>query len=296
MEKKTAMGRMLRGILMGGEARVLMCDTTAMAQAARETHGASRVCTAALGRAISATAMLTATTEEEVNSLTLTLKGDGPAGSLVAVAHGRRIKAYIDNPEVTLPNRPDGKLDVGGAIGHHGRISVVRDLGLKEPYVGQCPLRSGEIAEDVAYYCTMSEQKPTLCALGVLVGEAVLSSGGVIVQPLPGCGEETLAALEMRAPVYADISSHLLEMPLESLFESFFRDMRPETLGMEAIAYACDCSREKMERVLLSLGRDELTEMIEKDGGAEITCNFCRTRHIFSQEELRALLRDGLKV
>ncbi len=284
------MGRLLRGLLAGGQARVLLCDTTAMAQAARETHGASNVCTAALGRGISAAALLTAAAEEETNSLTMTFKGGGPMGALVVVAHGRRIKAYADHPEITLPLRQDGKLDVGGALGKEGRLTVVRDLGLREPYIGQCALASGEIAEDVAAYCAMSEQKPSLCALGVLVSDTVLSSAGLLVQPLPGCEESVLKALELRAPVYADISAHLVEFPLETLFERFFDGLSPEILGVEALTYVCDCTREKMERVLLSLGREELTDILQTQHGAEITCHFCRSCHTFSEAELQALL------
>jgi len=287
------MGRLLRGVLAGGAARAMLCDTTAMAQSARETHGATNVCAAALGRGISAAALLTATAEEETNSLTMTFKGGGPAGALVVVAHGRRLKAYIDNPGVNLPLRPDGKLDVGGAIGAGGRLTVVRDLGLKEPYVGQTLLKSGEIAEDVALYCTASEQQPTLCSLGVLVEKRVLSSAGLLVQPLPGCDEGVLSALEMRAPVYADVSAHALEMPLEELFAAFFRGLEPEILAIEPLAYACDCSRERMERALLSMGREELLDMIREERGAEITCSFCRKAHTFSEEALRALLANA---
>lgn len=285
-----AMGRLLRGVLGDGQARVLFCDTTAMAQAARDTHHASNVCTAALGRGISAAALLSASSQEETEGLTMTIKGGGPAGSLVAVARGRRIKAYIDRPEIELSPRVDGKLDVGGALGSKGRISVVRDLGLREPYVGQCPLQSGEIAEDVAYYCTMSEQTPTLCALGVRVGEQVLSSGGLLVQAMPGCDEATLTALELRAPIFADVSGHLCDTPMETLFERFFEGLNPEILAVEGLSYACDCTRARMERVLLSLGREELESMIENEHGAEITCNFCLTRHVFSEAELRDLL------
>lgn len=291
--KKVAMGRLLRGVLKGGQARVLLCDTTAMAQAARETHQASNVCTAAMGRAISAAAMLTVASEEENNSLTMTIKGDGPAGSLVTVCRGHEVKTYVENPQVELPLRADGKLDVGGALGHNGRITVVRDLGLREPYIGQTSLQSGEVAEDVAYYCTMSEQQPTLCSLGVLVGDNVLSSGGLIIQPLPGCEEDTLSALELRTPVFADISAHLLESTPEKLFSDLFRGLEPEILADEVLTFTCDCTRERMEKVLISLGHDDLTDMIENDHGAEITCSFCGTRHQFDENELRTLLEQA---
>lgn len=290
MSKHQAIGRLLRGVLAGGQARVLMCDTTAMAQAAMEDHHASRVCTAALGRGISAAALLTAAAEEETNSLTLTLSGGGPAGKLVVAAHGRRLKAYVDNPQATLPTRDDGKLDVGGALGRSGTVTVVRDLGLREPYVGQCPLQSGEVGEDVAYYCALSEQQPTLCSLGVLVADRVVASGGLLVQPLPGCDEAVLSALELRAPIYADISHHLQAERIDALFPQFFRGLDPLVLDDESLVYACDCSRERMERVLLSMGRAELEDILRTQGSAEVTCSFCRTAHRFGREELEALL------
>lgn len=286
-------GRLLRGVLGNGQARVLLCDTKDMVQASRETHQASQGCTVALGRAIGGAVLLCAASEKEANSLTLTIKGGGPAGSLVAVTHGRTVKAYIAHPQVELPLRPDGKPDVGGLIGTQGNLTVVRDLGLREPYIGQVPLQTGEIAEDIAYYCTMSEQQPTLCSLGVLVGETVLAAGGLMVQPLPGCTEELLSALELRAPVFADISAHLAQTTPEALFADFFRELSPEIIADEPLTYTCDCTRERMERVLLSLGKDELADMIEKDHGAEITCNFCRQRHTFSEEELQQLLEQA---
>lgn len=288
------MGKLLRGTLYGGQVRVLMCDVTLLADAARRIHGASAVTTAAMGRGIAGVALLTASAEDETGSITMTIKGDGPAGALVVVAHGRRLKAYIDHPEVDLPIRADGKLDVSGAMGSQGRMTVIRDMGLREPYIGQCKMQSGEIAEDIAYYCTVSEQQPTLCALGVLVGpEGVLTAGGLLVQPLPGCDEELLSQIELRAPIFGDISAHLLESPVETLFERFFEGLEPEKLAVEALTLACDCSREKMERVLISLGADELTDMINEQHGAEITCNFCATAHRFSEAELSQLLASA---
>lgn len=284
-------GRLLRGVLADGMARVLFCDTTEMARACANTHEASAVCAAALGRGVSAAALLSASAEAPESDLTLTIKGGGPAGTLVVAAHGRRLKAYINNPAVTLPNRADGKLDVGGALGRDGTITVVRDMGIGEPYIGQCALQSGEVGEDVAYYCAVSEQQPTLCALGVRVHEGeVVSSGGILIQPLPGCPEDVLSALELRAPVYADISAHLLADSLEDLFAMFFKGLEPKILEIEPLAYACDCSRERMARVLLSLGREELTDMITHDDGAEVVCSFCRTKRHFTGDELRDLL------
>ncbi len=290
--KQAALGRLLRGTLRNGQVRVLMCDTTNMAELCRMTHEPSNVCAAALGRGISAAALLTASADDpDSTNLTMTIKGGGPAGALVVVAHGRRLKAYIDHPQVELPLKANGKLDVGGALGKDGMITVVRDLGMREPYVGQCELQSGEIGEDVAYYCVVSEQQPTLCALGVLVNEGrVISSGGVLVQPLPGCEEETLAELETRSMLFGDISAQLLAQPMEDFFKACFDGMELETLDVEGLTYTCDCSRERMERALISIGQNDLQEIIDDDQGAELVCNFCHEKHQFTTEELKALL------
>ena len=293
--KQAALGRLLRGTLRNGQVRVLMCDTTNMAELCRMTHEPSNVCAAALGRGISAAALLTASADDpDSTNLTMTIKGGGPAGALVVVAHGRRLKAYIDHPQVELPLKANGKLDVGGALGKDGMITVVRDLGMREPYVGQCELQSGEIGEDVAYYCVVSEQQPTLCALGVLVNEGrVISSGGVLVQPLPGCEEETLAELETRSMLFGDISAQLLAQPMEDFFKACFDGMEPETLDVEGLTYTCDCSRERMERALISIGQNDLREIIDDDQGAELVCNFCHEKHQFTTEELKALLAQA---
>lgn len=293
--KQAALGRLLRGTLRNGQVRVLMCDTTNMTELCRMTHEPSNVCAAALGRGISAAALLTASADDpDSTNLTMTIKGGGPAGALVVVAHGRRLKAYIDHPQVELPLKANGKLDVGGALGKDGMITVVRDLGMREPYVGQCELQSGEIGEDVAYYCVVSEQQPTLCALGVLVNEGrVISSGGVLVQPLPGCEEETLAELETRSMLFGDISAQLLAQPMEDFFKACFDGMEPETLDVEGLTYTCDCSRERMERALISIGQNDLQEIIDDDQGAELVCNFCHEKHQFTTEELKALLAQA---
>lgn len=276
--------------LRGGQARALLCDTTQMAEKARQIHEASRVCTAALGRGISAAAMLGSMLKG--GHLTLTFKGDGPAGALVMVTRPGEVKATIDDPRVELPLRPDGKLDVGGAIGRNGRVTVVKDLGMKEPYVGQCHLASGEIGEDVAMYYTASEQQPTLCALGVLVGERVLASGGLLIQPLPGCPEETIAELERRVPLYSDISGLIREQPPEALVPPLFDGLEPKIIAREPLVYRCDCSRERIERVLISMGYAELEDMIQEQGGAELTCHFCRNKHRFNASDLRNLMEE----
>ena len=282
---------MIRMSLMDGQARVMICETTQLVQRAADIHRATPVCTAALGRLLTGTAMLGVMMKGERESVTVTVKGGGPMGTLVAVADHGDVRACADNPQAELPLRPDGKLDVGGAVGHTGRMSVVKDLGLREPYIGQCELVSGELAIDFANYYTISEQQPSLVALGVLVsGETVLKAGGLLIQPLPGCEESTLQQLELRSPMFADISRELTFAPKEQLAEDWFRGLKPVELERTPLRYRCSCSRERMERALISLGRKELQNLIDEDRGAELGCHFCHSQYAFTTEELRTLL------
>lgn len=283
--------RVIRLQLMDGEARVLFLETTEMAQRAADIHHSTPVCTAAMGRLMTGTAMLGVMMKGENESVTVTIKGDGPMGTLVAVANHGDLKVYADDPQVELPPREDGKLDVGGAIGHEGRMSVVKDLGLREPYIGQCELVSGELGIDFANYYTASEQSPSLVALGVLVnGDVVLKAGGLLIQPLPGCSEETLSALELRSPMFADVSREMTMASMEELLEGWFRGLKPEVLEEAPLRYHCACSKERMERALVSLGRRELNALIEEDQGAELSCHFCHSQYPFTTDDLKALL------
>lgn len=282
---------MLRMTLMGGQARVMLCETTALCQRAADIHSATPVCTAALGRLLTGTAMLGVMMKGEDESVTVTIHGDGPMGTLVAVANHGDVKVTAGNARVELPLKDNGKLDVGGAIGHSGRMSVVKNLGLREPYVGQIELVSGELGIDFANYFTVSEQQPSLVALGVLVsGDVVLKAGGLLIQPLPGCEESTLQQLELRSPMFADISRELTFASKEKLAEDWFRGMELELLERTPLRYHCACSRERMEKALISIGRKDLQSLIDEDQGAELGCHFCHSRYAFTTEELRALL------
>ena len=283
---------MLRMTLMGGQVRVMLCETTAMCQRAADIHGATPVCTAAMGRLMTATAMLGVMMKGERESVTVTIKGGGPMGTLVAVANHGDVKVCADDPRVQLPLRADGKLDVGGAVGHEGRMSVVKDLGLREPYIGQCELISGEIAMDFANYFTVSEQQPSLVSVGVLVnGNVVLKAGGLLIQPLPGCEESVLEQLELRSPMFASISREMTYAPKEQLIEDWFRGLEPELLERTPLSYRCGCSRARMEKALISLGRKELQNLIDEDRGAELGCHFCHSRYAFTTDELKDLLQ-----
>ena len=228
----------------------------------------------------------------EEESVTVTMKGDGPMGTLIAVADHGFVRCCADNPRVQLPLRADGKLDVGGAVGHEGRMSVMKDLGIKKSYIGQSEIVSGEIAMDFAHYFTVSEQQPSLVALGVLVGgERVIRAGGLLIQPLPGCPDEVIDQLELRSPMFADISREMTFAEPDELCGDWFRGLEPRILERTPLAYRCTCSRERMEKALISIGKKDLESLIAEDQGAELSCHFCHNHYFFTTEQLREMLR-----
>lgn len=282
---------MLHISIMGGQARALLCRTTAMTRKMASIHQPSDCAQAAMSRLMTATSMLGVQMKDASASVTVTVAGNGPGGKLTAVAHGGNIKVSMADPQVELPLKKDGHLDVGGIVGHQGRLTVVKDLGMKEPYVGQVPLVSGELAEDFASYFTVSEQVPSLVSLGCLVSKGLcLSSGGILVQAMPGCSEEVLSELEARSPFFFYISREVADMRLEDLANRWFEGMDMRILSRDELRYQCDCSREKMEKALIAIGRQQLQELIDEDGQAELTCHFCRTVHHFDREQLEQLL------
>lgn len=277
--------------LMGGQARAILIEGTQMVERARRLHGLSRTATAALGRTLMATSMMGSMLKGEDESLTVTIKGGGPIGTVMAVGKSDgSVKGYVGNPEVELPRAANGKLPVGAAVGKDGRLTVVKDLGLREPYVGMVNLVSGEIAEDFAMYFTASEQVPSLVALGVLVGERVEAAGGLIVQMMPGASEAAVASVEQSAGMFMDISGTMREYHLKGSVTQLLVHLEPEILSQLTPAYRCDCSRERVERALISLGREEIEDMIREQHGAQVDCHFCDRRYRLSEEELRALL------
>ena len=285
---------MLRLTLMDGQARVLLCRTTRLSQKMASIHIPSDTACAALSRLMSGTLMLSVMMKGEEDSVTVTVAGDGPIGKMTAVGRGGDVKVTADYPQQEVPRRADGHLDVGTLVGHHGRLSVIKDIGLKEPYIGQVNLVSGELGEDFAQYYTVSEQTPSLVALGARVSDGMpLSTGGILVQAMPGCEEETLNQLELRSMLFADISRELAENDLMDLANAWFDGLSPRLEARQELRYRCDCSRERMERALLALGREELTDILEKDGYATLTCHFCRTARVFDENDLRRLLEEG---
>ncbi|WP_325200290.1 Hsp33 family molecular chaperone HslO [Oscillibacter sp.] len=286
--------QLIRAISQDGLMKVSAVSTRDLTERARQIHKTLPVATAALGRLLAGASMMGNALKEEAASLTLQIKGGGPLGTLLAVAdHEGNVRGTVENPAVDLPLREDGKLDVGTAVGNQGALTVIRDLRMKEPYVGSVGLLWGEIAEDIALYFVESEQIPTACGLGVLVDrdQSVLAAGGYLVQLLPGATEETAEALEASLRAAGPVTELLKADPdPEALLRSALPGLPLNVLEKRPIEYRCDCSRERMERALLSLGREELRSMIAEQGGAELTCRFCDNVQKFSKEDLEALL------
>ena len=280
---------------MDGMVRGLLLTATHTVAEAAAIHLTSPVATAALGRTLMGTAMMGAMLKADQASVTVTIDGGGPLGRIVCVADHDSVRGCVDVPGLEMPLKPNGKLDVGRAVGCEGRMSVVRDMGMKSPYVGQVPLVSGEIAEDFANYYVVSEQTPTLQSLGVLVsGEVVLSAGGVLLQPLPGCTDDIISQLELRSPMMADVSRELCHEPMEALMEKWFEGLRPVVLARTPMCYRCNCSRARMEKALIAMGREELGRMIQDEqDGAELTCHFCKKTERFTQQDLLRLLNQA---
>ena len=286
--------QLIRAISQDGLIKVSAVSTRDLTERARQIHKTLPVATAALGRLLAGASMMGNALKEEAASLTLQIKGGGPLGTLLAVSdHEGNVRGTVEHPTVDIPLREDGKLDVGEAVGNQGTLTVIRDLRMKEPYVGSVGLLWGEIAEDIALYFVESEQIPTACGLGVLVDrdQSVLSAGGYLVQLLPGAGEETAERLEASLRAAGPVTELLKADPdPEALLRAALPGLALEVLEKRPIAYRCDCSRERMERALISLGREELRAMIDEQGSAELTCRFCDNVQRFSREELEALL------
>ena len=285
---------MLHITLADGQARALLCRTTQLSAEAARIHHPSNTACAAMSRLMSGTLMLSAVMKNPTDSVTVTVAGNGPIGKMTAVGMQNAVKVTAEYPQEDVPLRADGHLDVGGLVGRQGRMSVVKDLGMDRPYVGQVNLISGEIAEDFAQYYTVSEQVPSLVALGARVYDGTpLSSGGILIQTMPGCTEETLSQLELRSMLFADISHELADQSLDRLTELWFDGLSPVIVKREPLMYRCDCSRERMLRALAAVGRDELEDILNKDGYATLTCHFCRKARVFSEEDIRRLLEEA---
>lgn len=283
---------MIHMTLKDGYIRVLLLTATHTVQEAASIHCTGALATAALGRTLMGTAIMGAMLKDDEASVTVTIDGGGALGRIICIADGNTVRGCVDNPKLILPLRQDGKLSVGMGVGRNGYLTVVKDLNMKSPYVGRVQLYSGEIAEDFASYYVQSEQQPTLQSLGVLVnGESVLAAGGVLIQPLPGCPDEVISELELRSPLMSDISRELCYESMESLALRWFDGLDPVILERTPLSYRCNCSRKRMEKALIALGKEELQRMIDDEQeGAELHCHFCKKTERFSQQDLQRLL------
>ena len=288
--------QIVRAITSDGLVKASAITGTELVERARQIHRLLPVATAALGRALMGASMMGDQLKEEKGTVTLRIKGGGPLGTITAVSdHLGNVRGYVQNGMVDFTEKAPGKLDVGAAVGSQGTLTLIRDMGLKEPYVGTVELLSGEIAEDLAAYFVESEQIPTACALGVLIGtdQSVTSAGGYLIQLLPGAGEEIIGKVERGVARVGSVSRALEHgMTARELLEQVLSEFRLEILEEHSVEYRCYCSRARVETALISLGRQELEDMIREQGQAEVTCQFCDKVYRFTKEELCAL-RDS---
>lgn len=283
----------IRATAADGQIRAFAATTRELVEYARSAHNTSPVATAALGRLLTAGAMMGIMMKGEKDLLTLKIEGDGPIGGLTVTADSRgNVKGYAFHPEVMLPPNAKGKLDVGGALGI-GVLSVIKDIGLKDPYVGQTILVTSEIAEDLTYYFATSEQTPSSVALGVLMerDNTVKQAGGFILQMMPGASEKVISSLEKRLGEITSITA-LLDAgnTPEMILEHILGDFGLEILDKLPTAFSCNCSEERIEKALISVGKQELQSMIEDGKTIEVNCHFCNKHYPVTVERLKELL------
>lgn len=289
--------KIMKFLAYDGKVSVICANTTEMIENARKTHDLSPVATAALGRVITIASIMGVEMKNSRDRLTLQIKGSGPLGMMVAVANNfPKVKAFVTNPYVDLPLNDIGKLDVGTAVGTEGYINVIKDIGMKEPYIGISPIVSGEIAEDFANYFMNSEQRESAVALGVLVDKnGVKSSGGYLIQLMPGSTEEEITKIEQAIFKAGAISKMLdQELTLEEIAKKITGDDNVKVMEQDITPiYECDCSKEHMSEGLITIGKKELQDIIEKEGKAELVCHFCNKKYEFTKGELENLINDA---
>ena len=289
---------LIRAVSADGFIRITAVSTRELTERARQMHKTLPVATAALGRALAAASILGSSIKEEKGSLTFQINGGGPLGTVMAVSDNfGNVRGYVAEPNVDLPLRADGKLDVGGAVGREGRLTMVRDLGFGEPYVGSVQLVSGEIAEDVAAYLSESEQIRSACGLGVLVDtdQSVKAAGGYIIDLLPDAPDDIIDGLESAVNAVGPVTGVLNGGRAEDLVKMLLLGFEPRILERREIEYRCNCSRERVRGVLASLGSADIEE-IEKSGeDTEIRCHFCDAIYRFSPEEIKLIAKDAKK-
>lgn len=290
---------LVKALCFNGEIRAVATRTTELVAEAQKRHDTWRASTAALGRALTGTLMLGSSYKGE-ETISVKIQGDGPLGAIVIDANAKgHVKGYVQNPSVNLPANELGKIDVRGAVGTTGTFSVIKDLGLKEPFTGQVPLVSGELAEDFTYYLANSEQVPSAVGLSVLVDnqkdDVVKAAGGFMIQVMPNATDATLTEIEKRLSEVPQISNLIDEgeTPEEILYRLLGKE-NVVILDKMPVSFTCDCSKERFSSALVTLGKEELTAMIEEDEGAEAACHFCGSTYQYSAQELAVLLEEAI--
>ncbi len=306
------MNIVLNGMDKSKSYKVNLCISTELVEEARKIHSTSPLATAGLGRVLTGAGLMGLMLKEKNEKLTVQFKGDGPAKEILATAYGDgRVKGYISNPDVDLPLTKEGKLNVGESLGI-GKLTVIKDIGLKEPYVGTIDLVDGEIADDLTAYFYISEQQNSSVALGVKINTdyTVLCAGGMIIQMLPDFKEEAVDELEKMLKDLPPLTSLIEKVISESpkkldekeqinklkdlIFGKMPKEFQLDTLGYSEIKWQCDCSKERMEKALISIGKDELKDIIDEDGKAELMCHFCEKKYNFNKEELIQLMNNAI--
>lgn len=281
------MNKLLKGLIFNDEISLSVLDTTDMVNEAIEIHKLSPVCAAALGRTLTVCTFMASNMKNEKDKLSVTVAGDGAGGKITVCGNGKlQMRGFIDNPQVDLPLRADGKLDVGGLVGRNGRLTVVRSMGLKEPYSGSSKLVSGEIAEDFTAYYAYSEQQPTAIALGVRIGKDLkcVGAGGVIMQVMPNASDAAICMAEDVMSQLTNVSSLIEEIGAEGIIDRFIGEVKYTEYTPE---YKCLCDKNYIEKVLISLGKTELDDIIEKEGEIVVDCQFCNKKYKFTKEDIQ---------
>jgi len=289
------MDKIIRATAADGFVKMAVADARGTVERARAIHACSPTAAAALGRTLCAASLLGDAMKEEKASLTIRINGGGPIGSVVAVSDSDgNVRGYVENPQLQLPLRADGKLDVGGAVGRDGMLTVSRDLGLKEPYIGSTALVSGEIAEDLTAYLIESEQVPSACALGVLIDtdRTVKAAGGFIVQLMPGADEALITKLEDNIFLMDQLTTILDEDGAEAVFAQVLKGLEYHIVSETPIEYRCYCSRERVEDAIRSIGPEELESIIAEGRDVDVSCQFCDKVYTFSPEALQKLRQE----
>ncbi len=275
--------------------RVMAVDSTQMVQELRELHGLSNLATAALGRVVIVASMIASTLKDRDNRLTIQIKGEGPLGNIVVCADKElNVKAYVTNPKVELPLNKEGKIDVGGGIGA-GTLTVIKDIGLKDPYIGTTELLTGEIGDDFAYYFNVSEQTPSVVSVGVLIGKDgnVQNAGGYIIQPLPDCEDEVIDKLEsvnIKLPSMTTLMSE--GQTIDDIVMNATADNNIEMVYEAQAKINCDCSLKRIENTIIALGKEEALKICKENGKIELSCNFCNKKYAFNMEEIQELFKN----